>query len=284
LQLFTGNTRLDRYTETHDEADLLAAYNIALSLSPQVVSPVTAHASTLDYFMERLHSVLRRCTESTRSTLPVLEYSANISRLSLLLCPAENDTRAGYLEERALGLEEVFRDCEESALDTVMEAIIFRRRLLVLAHSDDERSERRTRLASLLWKYWKLNTENVHILREEIGLRRDILQALGGSDPGRAKACASLATSLTALYKSVGEFSILEEVLKLEREVLLLRPEGHPRYAGACGNLAITLWNIFNQNGDVALLDEALELEREVLRLRPEGHPNRADSCSNLAI
>jgi hypothetical protein len=281
-----GNRRLDVFNETRDEGDVLAAYDIAYSLHLHPLALSTAYAPSLDSFLERLHSNFRLCIESGQTArLPALEYSVNISRLSVRFCPIEKDTRIGFLEARALGLEQLFEEYAQSAPDMIMEAIVFWRRLLKLGNSDDERGERRNHLASLLWKYWKRSGKtDMNILREEIDLRREILETHDVSDSERAKACSSLAISLDALFKSVGDLTLQDEVLELEREVLRLRPEGHSHRVRACGNLAITLWRRFKQTGETALLDETLNLEREVLRLRPKGHPDRAASCSNLAV
>jgi hypothetical protein len=286
LRMTLGNTHLALHADTHDESDLLAAYDIAQSLPSHAFSLSTAHALALEFFLETLHSVL--CVHAKTTPHPALQYAVNVSRLSLVLRPAELDTRFGFLNARALTLEAWFHECSDekssTGLGVLMEAVVLRRCLLAMTNSDDHEREQRSSLASLLWCYWEYNGEkDLDVLQEEIDLRRKILQAHGDYDPERAKACGSLAASICALYKSSSDLMLLNEALELQREALRLRPEGHPDRAASCANLASSLWTRFNQTGDIALLDEALELQREALRLRPEGHPDRAASCANLA-
>jgi hypothetical protein len=285
LRLVLGNTRLALHTATHDESDLLAAYNLAQSLPSHAFSLSMALAPALESFLEILHSAL--CVHAETTPDPALQYAVNISRFSLVLRPADLDTRFDFLNARALTLEDWFHDCNDerssTGLGVLMEAVVVRRRLLTMTTSDDQQREQRSSLASLLWDYWKCNGESdVDVLQEEIDLRREILQAHGDHDSERATACDLLTTSLYALYEFSGDLMLFHEALELEREVLRLRPEGHPDRAASCAKLASSLRTRFNQTGDTLLLDEALELQREALRLRPEGHPDRAASCANL--
>jgi hypothetical protein len=282
-----GNTRLASHTETHDESDLLAAYDIAQSLASQDISLSMALAPALESFLESLHSAL--CVHAETTPDPALQYAVNISRLSLVIRPADLDTRFDFLNARALTLEDWFHDCSDETSSTdlgvLMEAVVLRRRLLTMTTSDDQQREQRSSLASLLWCYWEYNGESdLNVLQEEIDLRREILQAHGDYDSERATACDSLATSLYALYEFSGDLMLFHEALELEREVLRLSPEGHPDRALWCANLASSLWARFDETGDTLLLNEALELYRETLHLWPEGHPDRAFSCTNLAL
>jgi hypothetical protein len=281
----SGNTHLAKYTETHDGSDLLAAYNIAQSVPIQAVFLCAAHTSALELFLESLYSNLRLHARDVPQ--PTLEHAAVISRLSLLIRPVERDTRTGFLEARALGLETLLSHLGSNSPATsalLMEAIILRRRLKLLAISQEERRVQNTNLASLLWTYWRVEERDLVVLREEIQLRREILQAQGNSDEGRALACRSLAASLRALHKSTGDLTLLDEDVELEREALRLRPTGHPDRALSCAGLANSLWTRFSKTGNAELLDEALKLEREVLLLQPEGHPDHSRSLGNLAV
>jgi tetratricopeptide (TPR) repeat protein len=282
----SGNTRLALHTETHDESDLLAACEIAQSLPSHAFSLSTAHAPALESFLESLHSAL--CEHAKTTPDPALQYATSISRLSLVLRPAELDTRLEFLNARALTLHDWFHKCSDekstTGLEVLMEAVVLRRRLVAMTTSDDQKREQRSSLASLLWCYWKCNGESdLDVLQEEIDLRREILQAQGVYDPERVTACESLATSVYTLYKSSGDLMILNEALDLQREALRLRPKGHPYRAASCANLATLLWTRFDQTRDTLLLDEALELQREALRLMPVGHPDRAIMCGALA-
>jgi hypothetical protein len=236
-----GNTRLTSYAELHEEGDLLSAYNIAQSLPVQAFPRLTFHVPSLESFLENLHSAL--CHHAKNHTQPALEYAANVSRLSLILCPAELDTRADFLEARAIGLDALFRDSEYgSSRDPgmLMEAVILRRRLLALANSHDEQHKQRLILASLLLRFWKRDGEkDLVLLREEMSLRRKILQTERGLGSNTATSCDSLADTLYSLYKSAGDAKLIDEALELNREALRLRPEGHPARAHSCGNRAI---------------------------------------------
>jgi hypothetical protein len=282
-----GITRLALHTETHDESDLMAAYDIAQSLPSRDFSLSMEHAPALESFLESLHSAL--CVYAKTTPDPALQHAVNISRLSLVLRPADLDTSFDFLNARALTLEDWLHECSEerssTGLGALMEAITLRRRLLTMTTSEEQQREQRSSLASLLWCYWKCNGESdVDVLREDIDLRREIMLAHGDCDPERATACDLLATSLYALYEFSGDLVLFHEALELRREALHLRPEGHPDRAASCANLALSLRTRFNQTGDITLLDEALELQRETLRLRPEGRPDRALSCTNLAL
>jgi DNA-directed RNA polymerase subunit N (RpoN/RPB10) len=279
-----GTARLALYTEKHDEEDLLAAYDIAQSVPMEAFSLSTARALALEPFLKILHSAL--CVHADNN-LRSLEFAANVSSLILALCPAEDDTKVEFLRARILQLEKLVRECEENpsiVLNLLMEAIVLRRCILKLATRDEERLNWRLCLASLLWDYWQRSGKrHLDILHEEMGLRRDILQAHGDNDSDRSSACRSLAGSIYALYMSTGDLTLLDEVIMLEREVMNLCSEGDSGRDVSCGNLASSLLTRFNQTGETALLDEALKLQREALRLRPQGHPYRADSCEDLA-
>jgi hypothetical protein len=281
-----GSARLASYIETREEGHLLAAFNMAQSLPVQALSPSSPLASTLEGFLQYMYWALGIYAENNRQT--ALEYAVAISRLSLVLRHAEDDTRAGFLESRASAFESLFRERERNgcvSLDLLMEAIILRRRLIMLAVSDEKRLKMRAALALLLRIYRERNDENdVAVLNEEIDMRRDILYAHKGHDSEqRVLACDELATSLSTHFDHTGDMVMLNEALGLGREALALRPVGHPKRAESCGNLAISLWTRFNQTGDTSLLDEALGLQREALALQPVGHSQRAEFCGNLA-
>jgi hypothetical protein len=237
------------HTETHDESDLLAAYDIAQSLPSHAFSLSTAHAPALETFLEILHSALWVQAETTPH--PALQYAANISRLSLVLRPAELDTMVDFLDARALTLKDWFHECSDemssTGLGVLMEAVVLRRRLLTMTTSNDQEGEQRSSLASLLRSYRECNGESdLDVLQEELDLRREILQAHGDCDPERATACDSLAASIYALYESSRDVMLFNEALELEREALRSRPEGHPDCADSCTNLAASLWTRFN--------------------------------------
>jgi hypothetical protein len=165
----SGNTHLAKYAETRDGGDLLAAYSIAQSLPVQAASRCTAHATVLELFLESLYSNLRLHARDVPQ--PALEHAAIISRLSLLIRPVESDTRTGFLEARALGLETLLSNLGSNSPATsalLMEAIVLRRRLKLLAISQEERHKHNTNLASLLWTYWRVEERDLVVLREEI--------------------------------------------------------------------------------------------------------------------
>jgi hypothetical protein len=286
LRMNQGRASLTLYDETHEEGHLLAAYEIAKSLPVQTISLSAECAPALELFLEDLHRCL--CLHAEVDKHPALDYAAAISRLSLVLRPAEIDTRSDFLNARAKGLVKLFYQGDHTpavALPLLMEAIILVRHLVTLATTDENRLELCEVMASLLRIYRERNGERVlDVSNEEIGVRREILHArqAHGSEQ-HDFACDYLATLLSTHFDQTGDIALLDEALALDREVLGLRPEGHPERAGSCVNLANSLRSRFNQTGDTPLLDEALELEREALRLRPEGHPERAGSYANLA-
>jgi tetratricopeptide (TPR) repeat protein len=280
-----GSARLASYAETRNKGDLRAAYDVTQSLPMHALSLLTTYAPALESLLESLHSALRLASEDAVQL--ALEYAANVSHLSLILRPAENDERTGFLEARAFGLEQLSNHVAKKSSrlppNLLMDAIVLRRRLLVLITSDDGRHKQRLSLSRLLWAYWTLEESDLDILREGISLHREILQAHRHLDSERVVACDRLASSLYALYNSTGHLTLLDEALELEREVLRIRSEGHPDRARLCENLAVSLRIRFKHNGGTVLLEEAIDLQREALRLRPEGHLDRALSCGNLA-
>jgi hypothetical protein len=284
-----GSARLAAYAETRNEDDLLAAYEIAKS-PVQMLSLSKTYTPALESFLERLHSAL--CLGAENATQSALEYAADICRLTLIIRPAGNDTRTGFLEARALSLEKLSRGFKSEPSpfgpDLLIDGITLRRRLLQLANTDDDKHEQHRCLAFLLRMQWTHTGESdLDVLREEIDFRRKIcqgtLQDRRASDSEPAIAYSLLATSLYTFYQSTGDLTLLDEAVELQRKALCLRSEGHPKRALSCADLATSLWNRFQQTGDRILLDEALDLRREVLHLRPEGHLHRAESCRSLA-
>jgi hypothetical protein len=196
-----GTACLPLYAETRDEGDLLATYQIAGSLPVQAFSPATAHAPVLENFLKSLHSSL--CLHAENDAHPAFEYAADVSRLSLVRRPAENDVRTGFLDARAVEIEKLIFESEykstRNAPQQLLDAIKLRRRLLELAVCDDEMLKQRVCLASLLWMYWEKHDESTSdlvVLREGIELRREILQAHSECDLARGTACESLAASI----------------------------------------------------------------------------------------
>jgi hypothetical protein len=220
-----GNLHLASYTENRDEDDLLAAYRIAQFMHVQALSLSAEHAPALESFLENLYSTL--CLHGGYAAGPALECAADISRLSLVLRPAQMDARSGFLEARARGFATLFLDYEAKtlplALDLLMDVIVLRKRLLVLAASEEEKHKQRTILASCLWRYWERSDKaDLAVLRDEVMLRRQILQDHRITDVENTMACAILATSLYALYKSTGYLVLLDETLVLQRNLLRL--------------------------------------------------------------
>jgi tetratricopeptide (TPR) repeat protein len=242
---------------------------------------------------DSLHTTLYLGAEN--AVQPILEYAADISRLTLILRPVRKRTSTAFLESPAIKLETLVRGCENEpyslGLNLPVEVIILtipRRRLVVLTELDTEQREQRNFLADLLGRQWNGNGECSLVVQDKkIGFRRgicrEILQAHRACDAKLVVTSGALATSLHAPYPSTRNPSVLVEVLDFDKEAPRLRPEGHPERSLSCGKLANSLWTRFNQTGDMLLLDQALELCREALRLRPEGHPHRASSCGMLA-
>jgi hypothetical protein len=89
------------------------------------------------------------------------------------------------------------------------------------------------------------------------------------------RSCSSLAVSLHARFKQLGDETLPDEVISLKRDALSLTTTDHPDRARLCVNLAGSLYSCFERLGKDSLLYELYDLYEESLQLRPQNHPEQ---------
>lgn len=116
-------------------------------------------------------------------------------------------------------------------------------------------------LAALLTD--RAETENdVGMLREAIGLYRDVLPTLDG--PRGLRATTNLATALVDLYRYSRDRRVLDDATRRLRENVAALPAG-PSQQVALANLGAALHEMYTHTGVIAMLDEAIEVQEELL-------------------
>ncbi|MGD9525356.1 MAG: hypothetical protein AB7V44_01060 [Pseudonocardia sp.] len=194
-----------------------------------------------------------------------------------LACPElEPDERAGYLNSLGLSLRAEGLALADAAV--LREADAAYRSAREQARPDgDNHGAAMLNLAALLADRAEADND-VGLLREAIGLYRDVLPALDG--PRRLRATTNLATALVDLYRYSRDRRVLDDATTRLRESVAALPAGPSRQV-ALANLGAALHEMHTHTGVIALLDQAVAVQEELLA---PPSPRRPKRTLNLGV